>query len=85
MAFNPELANMWAKTPDMLGFIPSVKWKNKTLSALATMAIVRRQLQRLGKSKKPKPNSSPLLSLIMDRVRLARLTKRYRKYVLGED
>lgn len=84
MAFTPDIANVWSKTPDFVGFIPNVKWQNKTLSALATMAIVKRQLQRLGKSKKPKLNSSPLFSLIKDRIRLSKLTKRYKEHVVGK-
>ena len=83
MAFQPDLANAWRKTPDLAGFIPNVNWKNKTFAALATMAIVRRQLQRLGKSKQPKLNSSPLFSLIKDQIRLSKLTKRYRKQMFG--
>jgi len=82
MAFAPELVSIWANSPNHAGFIPKVEWKNKTLAALATMALVRRQLQRLGKGKKPKLNSSPLFSLVKDRIRLAKLTKRYRKNVI---
>jgi 2,4-dienoyl-CoA reductase-like NADH-dependent reductase (Old Yellow Enzyme family) len=83
MAFQPDLVNVWRNTPDVVGFIPSVKWKNKTFAALATMAIVRRQLQRLGKSKQPKASSSPLFSLVSDQIRLSKLTKRYRKQMFG--
>lgn len=83
MAFTPNLVNAWTTKPDLVGFIPNVEWKNKTFAALATMAIVRRQLQRLGKSKQPKLNSSPFFSLVKDQIRLSKLTKRYRKYVLG--
>jgi len=45
------------------------------------MAVVKRQLQRMGKGKDPKANVSPLFSLIRDRVRLKKLTKRYQKYL----
>jgi hypothetical protein len=43
------------------------------------MAITKRQLQRIGKGKAPKLNSSPLFSLIFDQLRLKKLTKIYRK------
>jgi 2,4-dienoyl-CoA reductase-like NADH-dependent reductase (Old Yellow Enzyme family) len=78
LAFNPALINQWAVDQDVLGFIPSTSWKDKTLSGLANMALVKRQLRRLGAGKKPKINSSPLITLIMDQVRAAKLTKRYR-------
>ncbi|WP_412973096.1 NADH:flavin oxidoreductase/NADH oxidase family protein [Glaciecola sp. MF2-115] len=78
LAFNPALINQWTVDQDILGFIPSTSWKDKTLSGLANMALVKRQLRRLGAGKKPKINSSPLITLIMDQVRAAKLTKRYR-------
>ena len=84
MAYQSDLVKIWKKRPDFVGFIPSVDWKNKTLAALATMALVRRQLQRMGKLKRPKMNASALFSLVSDRIRLARLTKRYRKYVINK-
>jgi hypothetical protein len=44
------------------------------------MAVIKRQLQRMGQGKQPKLNSSPLFSLIRDRIRLKKLTKRYQDY-----
>jgi 2,4-dienoyl-CoA reductase-like NADH-dependent reductase (Old Yellow Enzyme family) len=84
MAYQPDLPNQWQQNQCNEGFIPQVNWKNKTFAALATMALVRRQLQRMGKNKKPSKGHSALFSLIKDQVRLARLTKRYRRFVLGE-
>lgn len=84
MAYTPDLPHVWQQSADTLGFVPSVQWNNKTLAALATMALVRRQLQRLGNGKPPKRNSSALFSLIADRMRLSKLTKRYRKYVVNK-
>ena len=84
MAFSPDLAKQWKNSPNVVGYTPKVNWKNKTLSALATMALVRRQLQRAGKGKAPKRESSALFSLIQDRLRLAKLTKRYKKCVINK-
>ena len=84
MAYQPDLPNQWQQNQCNEGFIPQVNWKNKTFAALARMALVRRQLQRMGKNKKPSKGHSALFSLIKDQVRLARLTKRYRRFVLGE-
>ncbi|MGH1374382.1 MAG: NADH:flavin oxidoreductase/NADH oxidase family protein [Cellvibrionaceae bacterium] len=78
LAFAPQLPNTWRKQANAVAQIPEVTWSDKTLAALATMAIVRRQLQRMGKGKSPKPNSSPLWTMIGDRIRLIRLTKQYR-------
>jgi hypothetical protein len=79
LAFNPALINQWTVDQDTLGHIPATPWKDKTLSGLANMALVKRQLRRLGKGDTPNVNASPLLTLIMDQIRAAKLTKRYRK------
>lgn len=78
LAFRPTLPNDWKSNANAQAVLPSVKWKNKTLGSLATMAITKRQLQRIGKGKQPKLNSSALFSLIADQVRLKKLTKLYR-------
>jgi 2,4-dienoyl-CoA reductase-like NADH-dependent reductase (Old Yellow Enzyme family) len=78
LAFSPALPNVWRKSPDAQAMLPEVTWKDKTMSALATMAITKRQLQRIGKGKTPKLNASPAFSLIADQIRLKKLTKIYR-------
>ena len=78
LAFCPDLPNKWKDTPKAQATLPNVNWKNKTMASIATMAITKRQLQRIGKGKQPKLNSSPVFSLIADQVRLKKLTKRYR-------
>ncbi|GAF51794.1 hypothetical protein JCM18900_275 [Psychrobacter sp. JCM 18900] len=45
------------------------------------MAVIKRQLQRMGQGKSPKPNASPIFSLISDRIRIKKLTKRYHQYL----
>jgi len=79
LAFSPDLPSLWKTSPDAIAALPDVKWKDKTMAAIATMAITKRQLQRMGKGKAPKSNLSPLISLISDQVRLKKLTKVYRK------
>lgn len=78
LAFNPALPNQWQHDPQKNGIIPRVTWQDKTLSGLANMALVKRQLRLLGDNKQVKLNASPLFSLIYDQFRAARLTKRYR-------
>ncbi len=78
LAFCPALPNEWKQSKDAKPDLPTVNWKNKVMAALATMAITKRQLQRMGKGKKPKAKVSPLFSLIADRIRLNKLTKAYR-------
>jgi 2,4-dienoyl-CoA reductase-like NADH-dependent reductase (Old Yellow Enzyme family) len=79
LALTPDLPNKWQDNTAVLGHIPVVKWKDKTLSGLATMAMVKQQLRRVGAGKSPILSASPLWALITDQLRGAKLTKRYKK------
>ncbi|CCK75248.1 MAG: NADH:flavin oxidoreductase/NADH oxidase family protein [Oleispira antarctica] len=81
LAMNPSLPNDWKKNNQLSAHDPVVRWKDKTLSSIATMAVIKRQLQRMGEGKQPKLNASPIFSLINDRIRLKKLTKRYQAYL----
>lgn len=81
LAMNPSLPDDWQHNEQLSAHDPAVRWKDKTLSAIATMAVIKRQLQRMGQGKTPKTNASPLFSLISDRIRLKKLTKRYQDYL----
>jgi 2,4-dienoyl-CoA reductase-like NADH-dependent reductase (Old Yellow Enzyme family) len=58
-----------------IGRLPVVE---AALAWLARMAVIRRQLQRLAAGKAPRPAVNPAWSLLMDQVRTARLSWRYR-------
>jgi len=79
LAYTPDLPNQWLQSPSKMGYIPHVTWDNKTAKAMATMAMVKRQLRRIANNKAPKLNTSPLWTLIGDQVRKAKLTKSYKK------
>jgi len=79
LALSPHLPNKWQHDVTVLGHIPVVNWKDKTLSGLATMALVKQQLRRIGAGKSPNLSASPLWALITDQIRSAKLTKRYKK------
>lgn len=79
LAMTPDLPNQWQQNPDLVGDLPVVSWKDKTLSGLATMSMVKRQLKRVGDGKKPVKSPSAICSLIKDQINKAKLTKRYRK------
>lgn len=79
LAFSPSLPQQWRHNPQAQATLPNVSWKNKTMASIATMAITKRQLQRIGRGQQPKPNSSALFSLIADQIRLKKLTKKYRQ------
>lgn len=79
LALSPDLPNQWQRDASVIGHIPVVNWKDKTLSGLATMALVKQQLRRVGAGRSPNLSASPWWALITDQVRAAKLTKRYKK------
>lgn len=80
LAFNPNLARHWVQGQEIVGGRPHVSLKDKTLAALATMAVTKRQLQRMGAGKMPHGGLNALWSLVRDRVRTGVLTRRYRHW-----
>lgn len=83
LAMNPHLVNDWKTNPEARVQPVTVNFKDKALVALASMAIVKRQLRRLGVGKQPKPDVSPAISLLMDQFRKLRQTRRYRRWLKG--
>jgi 2,4-dienoyl-CoA reductase-like NADH-dependent reductase (Old Yellow Enzyme family) len=81
LAMTPDLPESWRLGLDATAPYPEVGWKDKTLAVMASMAIVHRQLQRLGDGKKSAKKASPFLSLIADQLRLKVLAARYRKWL----
>ncbi|KDC49959.1 NADH:flavin oxidoreductase/NADH oxidase family protein [Pseudoalteromonas sp. S3431] len=79
LAYQPNLPNKWQNEPLQLAVLPNVTWQDKTLAGLATMALVKRQICRIGQGKPVKINASPVFTLIGDQLRSVKLTKRYRK------
>jgi 2,4-dienoyl-CoA reductase-like NADH-dependent reductase (Old Yellow Enzyme family) len=77
----PDLPARWQTGDDAVAELPVVNWNDKVLSAVATMAVIRRQLRRLGSRRASKPDASPAVSLLLDRLRLSRLTRRYRHWL----
>ncbi len=84
-AYQPSVANLWAQNANTNGAsisieIPNVEWKNKTLSALANMAVTKLQLDRMSKGKSPKPNANAVFAVLRDRVLTMYRTKRYKRW-----
>ena len=63
--------------------VPAIRWKNGALSGLATMALTKLQLRRLGAGRRPRPNAWAPWVLVRDRLRTARRSRRYRSWLQG--
>jgi 2,4-dienoyl-CoA reductase-like NADH-dependent reductase (Old Yellow Enzyme family) len=81
MAFEPKLPERWRGGEALEIDMPNVAWRNKAYASLARMALVKLQLRRLGSSRKPKPDTSPLLALIRQQIITRRRTRLYRAWI----
>jgi len=81
LVLEPNLPNIWQTDAKATVSMPEPQFKDKAIASLATMAIVRRQLRRLGSGQRPKLKVSPLYTLITDRLRFSKLTKRYNQRI----
>jgi len=61
--------------------LPPITWKNKALAALANMAVVKYQLRKLSRAKKPDPSVSPVRALILQQLSMAVRTRQYRRWI----
>lgn len=77
----PDLPTRWrnGESPTVEMRLPN--WKDKTMVASATIALARRQLERLGHSAAPVMRGSPLWALLSDQVRRRLLLRRYRRWL----
>lgn len=78
LAMEPDLPQAWREAKPLDGLFPVIKLKDKTLASLAHMAVIQRQLQRLGDGRRPLTNASAVFSIIRDQLRNRLLTRRYR-------
>jgi len=84
MAYAPHLPKQWQAGDNLHIELPQVKSKNKLLRVMASMAMTKKQLHLMGDNKPPKAKLNPILTVIKDRIRLAGLTKRYKKWLAAE-
>lgn len=79
LAIEPQLVKRWREGQNSHPQLPPILWKRKPLAALASMAVVKFQLNRLSRGRKTHPDVSALWALILDRVYIARRTRQYRQ------
>ncbi len=84
LAMNPALPMLWQAGNAQDGTHPKIGIRDKVIAALATMAVVRRQLQRLGDGQPPKADFNAWFTLIRDQLRTQVLTRRYRRWIASQ-
>ncbi|MGE8149738.1 NADH:flavin oxidoreductase/NADH oxidase family protein [Pseudomonas vancouverensis] len=83
LAVEPHLVKHWREGRNSHPQLPAIRWKRKPLAALASMAVVKFQLQRLSRGRKTHPQVSALWALIVDRLYIAKRTRQYRRAMGG--
>ncbi|HGE8439420.1 TPA: NADH:flavin oxidoreductase/NADH oxidase family protein, partial [Serratia marcescens] len=77
MAEIPDLPRRW-QTGEAPHALPEpVKWRDKTLTLLARMALIKRRMHALSRDRTRNVRYSPLWSLLIDRWRTRRTLRRY--------
>jgi hypothetical protein len=80
LAMEPNLPLAWRGSEPKDGMFPAIKFKDKMLASLAHMAVIQRQLHRLGDGQQPLANASAIFSIIRDQLRNKLLARRYRSW-----
>ena len=80
LAIDPQLPRKWQDGDDVVPALRPVQFKNKVMTAAATMAMVKAQLTRLSQGRPTRPGLSPVLALIRQQISTALRTRRYRRW-----
>jgi 2,4-dienoyl-CoA reductase-like NADH-dependent reductase (Old Yellow Enzyme family) len=85
LAIKPDLPNVWRRGEDPRPEIAPISWRSKPLASLAAMAVVKLQLRRLSQGRKPNPGVSPFKALLLNQLRTASLTRKYRRWMISSE
>ncbi len=81
LAITPNLVLKWQQMPSYKGHAPKCKWQDKTLASLVTMAMIRRQLRRLGNDLSTTREPGQWWSLLLDLLHRKKMTRRYHRFI----
>jgi 2,4-dienoyl-CoA reductase-like NADH-dependent reductase (Old Yellow Enzyme family) len=81
LAVAPDLPREWQAGREPAASLPAVDWKDKVLTSLARMALVRRRIHALGRGGEDTTSYSPLFTLVLDQLRGVKLSRRYRAWM----
>lgn len=79
LAIDPQLPKAWRADQSASPLLRAITWKNKVLSSIGYMAMVKYQLRRLSQGKPTKPNVAPALALAMQQWETAIRNRQYRR------
>ncbi|MGF6114606.1 2,4-dienoyl-CoA reductase-like NADH-dependent reductase (Old Yellow Enzyme family) [Janthinobacterium lividum] len=83
LAIDPQLPKAWRADQSASPLLRAITWKNKVLSSIGYMAMVKYQLRRLSQGKQTRPNVAPALALTMQQWETAVRNRQYRRRMNG--
>ncbi|WP_406148183.1 tRNA-dihydrouridine synthase [Streptomyces sp. NBC_01012] len=85
LACVPDLPQRWLSGDETVVEPVQPRWKDKSLTAAATQAMIRHRLARLGAGRDTRTPLSPVLALLRERLHRHRALRRYRRWYARED
>ena len=79
LALDPQLPQAWLSDQAASPALRAITWKNKVLSSIAYMAMVKYQLRRLSQGKPARPHVAPALALLVQQFETAVRNRQYRR------
>ncbi|KAB8061219.1 2,4-dienoyl-CoA reductase [Janthinobacterium sp. FT14W] len=79
LALDPQLPEAWRSNRSASPSLRAITWKNKVLSSIAYMAMVKYQLRRLSQGRRTKPNVAPALALLVQQLETIVRNRQYRR------
>ncbi|KVN00653.1 NADH:flavin oxidoreductase/NADH oxidase family protein [Burkholderia stagnalis] len=80
LACVPDLPTRWRSGQAIDAPGVHVRWRDKAAAGLATMALVKRRLRAIAAGRRPRRRYSAVLTLVLDQLRMRKLTQRYRQW-----
>lgn len=81
IAVTPDLPNRWRGGREASERLKQVGWSDKTLASAGSMALVRHQMRRITRGKRPTGKTHPVHALICDQRAQRRALGRYRTWL----
>ena len=80
LAIEPKLPQLWLSGADVAPVLRPVNFKNKVVGAMAVMAMVKAQLNRLSRGRRTTPDISPIWTLLLQQLSTVFRTRQYRRW-----
>jgi 2,4-dienoyl-CoA reductase-like NADH-dependent reductase (Old Yellow Enzyme family) len=81
IALTPDLPNRWRDGLEASERLRPVTWSDKTMASAASMALVRHQMRRITRGRRPTGKTHPVYALACDQRTQRRALRRYRKWL----